>query len=143
MQTCLEKRNIPRRESVCIKGLEGINVQLVNNVLRGLAGLLNAQIENEPTRIIPTVKPSIQTTPYQKRLEEYGELLSVKDLTEIFKCVPRTITNWERGGILVNVAETSTEVNKNGNKKRGKEKRYRRDTVSQSIKLQEKFNANR
>lgn len=141
MKTCLEKRNIPRRENVRIMGLEGIDVSLVNTVLRGIAGLISTETKDVPLHITPTIKPSIQTSPFQKKLEEYGELLSVKDLTSIFNCVPRTITNWERDGLLFNVAETSTETNKRGGKKRGKEKRYRKDTILQSIKLQEKFNA--
>lgn len=116
-------------------------MSLVNSVLRGLVGLINPETKDGPLHRIPTIKPSIQASPFEKKLEEYGELLSVKDLTSIFKCVPRTITNWEREGLLVNVAETSTETNKRGNKKRGKEKRYRKDTILQSIKLQEKYNA--
>lgn len=74
-----------------------------------------------------------------KKLEEYGELLSVKDLTEIFGCTPRTITNWESKGLILNVAETSEEINAVGRKKRGQEKRYRKDAILRSVALREKF----
>ena len=74
-----------------------------------------------------------------KKLEEYGELLSVKDLTGIFGCTPRTIANWESKGLILNVSETSEEINAVGRKKRGQEKRYRKDTILRSVALREKF----
>ena len=84
---------------------------------------------------------SIEQSPLQKTLDEYGELLSVNDLTEIFHCDRRTITNWEAAGYLHNVAETSQETNTLGRRKRGQEKRYRKDAVLKQLKLQEKYNA--
>lgn len=141
MKTCLEKRNIPRRENVRIMGLEGIDVSLVNSVLRGLVGLINPETKDGTLHSIPTIKPSIQTSPFEKKLEEYGELLSVKDLTDIFQCDRRTISNWEVEGYIQNVAETTQETNSVGRRKRGKEKRYRKEAVIRQVKLQEKYNA--
>lgn len=80
-------------------------------------------------------------TPLTKKLDEFGELLSVKDLTEIFHCDRRTISNWEAEGYIHNVADTSQETNSSGRRKRGKEKRYRKDAVLRQVKLQEKYNA--
>lgn len=80
-------------------------------------------------------------TPLTKKLDEFGELLSVKDLTEIFQCDRRTISNWEAEGYIHNVADTSQETNSFGRRKRGKEKRYRKDAVLRQVKLQEKYNA--
>ena len=76
---------------------------------------------------------------YEKKLQDYGDFLSVKDLTEIFDCTPRTITNWEEKGWIINVAETSNEINAAGRRKRGQEKRYRKDTIQRSVFLQERF----
>ena len=90
----------------------------------------------------PTTKKKqelVQASKLEKKLQDYGELLSVKDLTEIFSCTPRTITNWEEKGWIVNVAETSDEVNVMGRRKRGQEKRYRKDSILRSIVLQERF----
>lgn len=89
----------------------------------------------------PTLKKEkpVEVDRLAKKLEEYGELLSVKDLTEIFGCTPRTITNWESKGMILNVAETSEEVNVVGRKKRGQEKRYRKDAILRSVALREKY----
>lgn len=92
--------------------------------------------EEKPTR--KKEKP-VEVDRLAKKLEEYGELLSVKDLTEIFGCTPRTITNWESKGMILNVAETSEEVNVVGRKKRGQEKRYRKDAILRSVALREKY----
>lgn len=76
-----------------------------------------------------------------KRLEEdYGEFLSVKDICDIFRVTPRTVSNWEQKGILINVAGVSDEVNSVGRKKRGQTKKYRKEKVQEAIALQEKFN---
>lgn len=77
----------------------------------------------------------------EKKLSEYGEYLSVNDLTEIFGVTSRTITNWEDNGIITNVSPKSEEVNSLGRKKRGQEKRYRKDAIIRSVLLQEKYNA--
>jgi len=82
-----------------------------------------------------------QETELSRKLNDYGEFLSVKNLTEIFNCDRRTITNWEVEGYLHNVAEISQETNCAGRRKRGKEKRYRKDAVLRQVKLQEKYNA--
>ena len=84
------------------------------------------------------LQPS-ETSKFEKKLENYGDLLSVKDLTEIFGCTPRTISNWETKGWIVNVAATSDEVNAAGRKKRGQEKRYRKDSILRSVLLQERY----
>lgn len=80
------------------------------------------------------------TSKLHKRLEDYGEFLSVKDICDIFGVTPRTVSNWEQKGILINVAEVSDEVNSIGRKKRGQAKKYRKDKVQEDIALQEKFN---
>lgn len=84
-------------------------------------------------------KQPTETSKLEKRLQDYGDLLSVKDLIEIFGCTPRTITNWEKKGWIVNVAETSDEVNAAGRKKRGQEKRYRKEAIIRSVFLQERY----
>ena len=81
----------------------------------------------------------VEISKFEKKLQSYGELLSVKDLTEIFCCTPRTISNWEEKGWIVNVAETSDEINVMGRRKRGQEKRYRKDSILRSIALRERF----
>lgn len=81
----------------------------------------------------------VELCKFEKKLQNYGELLSVKDLTEIFCCTPRTITNWEEKGLIVNIAETSDEINVMGRRKRGQEKRYRKDSILRSIALRERF----
>ena len=75
-----------------------------------------------------------------RRLSDYGEFLTVADLTQIFDCSSRTITNWEKDGIIVNVAKKSEEINAAGHRKRGQEKRYRTEAILRSVVLQEKFN---
>lgn len=82
-----------------------------------------------------------QETELSRKLNDYGEFLSVRDLTEIFHCDRRTISNWEAEGYIHNVADTSQETNSSGRRKRGKEKRYRKDAVLRQVKLQEKYNA--
>ncbi|MBR4758360.1 MAG: hypothetical protein IK084_06085 [Bacteroidaceae bacterium] len=96
----------------------------------------NGEHESEK---VAAVKPT-EPNRFCKALEDYGELLSVKDLTEIFGCSSRTITNWEASGLIVNVAETSDEINAIGRRKRGQEKRYRKEAILRSIALQEKYN---
>ena len=90
----------------------------------------------------PTAKKKqepIEVSKFEKKLKDYGELLSVKDLMEIFGCTARTITNWEANGWIVNVAETSEEVNALGRRKRGQEKRYRKESILRSLVLRERF----
>ena len=96
------------------------------------------EVKHESVR--PAEEKPRETNKFRKALEDYGDLLSVKDLTEIFGCSSRTITNWEASGLIVNVAETSDEVNVIGRRKRGQEKRYRKAAVLRSIALQEKYN---
>ena len=96
------------------------------------------EIKHESER--PADAKSAVVSKFRKALEDYGELLSVKDLTEIFGCSSRTITNWEASGLIVNVAETSDEVNAVGRRKRGQEKRYRKEAILRNIALQEKYN---
>ena len=81
-----------------------------------------------------------QESKLSRRLSEYGDFLTVADLTQIFGCTPRTITNWEKDGIIVNVAKKSDDINIVGRRKRGQEKRYRTEAVLRSVVLQEKFN---
>lgn len=108
-------------------------VKYINRVREDMEG---PQVE-KPT---PRNEKPVEVNRFAKKLEEYGELLSVKDLTDIFGCTPRTITNWESKGWIVNVAETSEEINVVGRKKRGQEKRYRKESILRSIALQEKYN---
>ena len=98
----------------------------------------DGELKHEPER--PADAKSVVVSKFRKALEDYGELLSVKDLTEIFGCSSRTITNWEASGLIVNVAETSDEVNAVGRRKRGQEKRYRKEAILRNIALQEKYN---
>ena len=104
---------------------------------------VQADLSDEPqVSDTPTAKKEqkpVEVSKLEKKLQDYGELLSVKDLTEIFGCTPRTITNWEANGWIVNVAETSEEVNALGRRKRGQEKRYRKDTILRSLVLRERF----
>ena len=104
---------------------------------------VQADLSNEPqVSDTPTTKkeqPPVEVSKYEKKLQDYGELLSVKDLTEIFGCTARTIANWETNGWIVNVAETSEEVNALGRRKRGQEKRYRKETIMRSLVLRERF----
>ena len=62
----------------------------------------------------PTAKKEqkpVEVSKFEKKLQDYGELLSVKDLTEIFNCTPRTMTYWEALRWILKGAETSGEVN--------------------------------
>lgn len=76
----------------------------------------------------------------EKKLSDYDNFLTVNDLMAIFKCTRRTITNWEKNDFIKNVARTSDEKNTLGRKKRGQEKRYRKDEIMRSLVLQEKYN---
>lgn len=87
----------------------------------------------------PTLESTKPRSELAKKLDEYQDLLSVKNLTVIFGCTPRTITNWERKGWIINVANTSDEKNSIGRKKRGQEKRYRKDAILRSLVLQERY----
>lgn len=91
----------------------------------------------------PTENTAKSETPLQKKLSDYPELLSVKDITEIFGVSSRTVKNWEDEGYLLNVSETSVEETALGRKKRGKEKRYKKEAVIRNIHLNEKFNSTR
>lgn len=106
---------------------------------------VQADLSEEPqVSDTPTAKKEqnpVEVSKYEKKLQDYGELLSVKDLTEIFGCTARTIANWETNGWIVNVAETSEEVNALGRRKRGQEKRYRKETILRSLALRERFEA--
>lgn len=104
---------------------------------------VQADLSDEPqVSDTPTAKKEqnpVEVSKFEKKLQDYGELLSVKDLTEIFGCTARTIANWETNGWIVNVAETSEEVNALGRRKRGQEKRYRKETILRSLDLRERF----
>ena len=90
----------------------------------------------------PRQENVIHRTPLQKKLEEYPELLTVKDIMDIFQLkTDRTVRNWEKEGLLTNVSEVSTERNSNGHLKRAKEKRYRKEAVLHNLLLNEKYNA--
>lgn len=89
---------------------------------------------------VPSEPVKEQESKLSRRLSEYGEFLTVADLTQIFDCTSRTITNWEKDGIIVNVAKKSDDLNAVGHRKRGQEKRYRTEAVLRSVVLQEKFN---
>lgn len=88
-------------------------------------------------------REKVSVNPLSKPLEQYGDFLTVNDLTAIFGCSPRTVFNWERDGLIVNVATTSDETNSVGRKKRGQEKRYRKEDVLKSVALQQKLNEKR
>ena len=100
---------------------------------------VQADLSDEPQVSETPATKKEQLSKFEKKMQDYGELLSVKDLTEIFNCTPRTIANWEDRGLIVNVAETSEEVNALGRRKRGQEKRYRKDTILRSLVLRERF----
>ena len=106
-------------------------------LLMGKKIVSNRNVKSEE-EITPLRK---QETALSKKLNDYGEFLSVNDLTKIFNCDRRTIANWETEGYLNNIAETTQETNCAGRRKRGKEKRYRKEAVLRQIKLQEKYNA--
>ena len=76
----------------------------------------------------------------RSKLEEYDEFLSVKDICDIFKITPRTVSNWESQGLLINLSEVSDERTSLGRKKRGKKKQYRKDTLIKNVTIQEKYN---
>ena len=95
------------------------------------------QVSDTPAEM--KVEKPVEVSKFEKKLQDYGELLSVKDLTEIFGCTARTIANWEKNGWIVNVSETSEEVNAMGRRKRGQEKRYRKETILRSLVLRERF----
>lgn len=105
--------------------------------------LMTNNIDTEPItdKIQEESFASSKTIPikYKRTLDNYGDFLSVKDLTTIFHCTPRTITNWETKGYLFNVAETNSDTTRAGRKKRGAEKRFRKDAILTQIELQEKF----
>ena len=89
----------------------------------------------------PRQENVVKKTPLQKKLEEYPELLTVKDIMDIFQLkTDRTVRNWEKEGIITNVSEVSTERNSNGHLKRSKEKRYRKEAVLHNLLLNEKYN---
>lgn len=102
--------------------------------------LPDKQFQFTSTKESSTIQPS-KPSRFQRTLDEYGELLSVKDLTAIFRCDRKTIYNWEKKGYLTNVSETSGETNVLGNKKRGEEKRFLKEAILKRIELQEKFNS--
>ncbi len=87
-------------------------------------------------------KKEEQPSVFYKTLEKYGDLLSTKEMVEIFGRTPHTLSNWEKEGLIVNVSETSTKYNSNGHKARGKDKRYRKADILKKIELQAKFNEN-
>ena len=97
--------------------------------------------EEKELPIEPEKKEPKTESKFNKRLKDYGEFLTVKDLCEIFKSTPRTVSNWETKGLIVNVSATSSETNALGRKKRGAEKRYRKEAILKSVALQEKYNA--
>lgn len=87
-----------------------------------------------------TLVEAPQVSPLGKRLSEYGDYLSVEDLTKVFGCVSRTISNWEQSGIISSISPKSSEMTSLGKRKRGAEKRYRKSAIIQSTILQEKYN---
>ena len=119
----------------------GLQKWFLQQAIELLEGLTGKQTKRPAAQIIPSSIKPVETTALHKKLDEYDELLSVNDLTEIFHCDRRTISNWESEGWLHNLAETSQETNCLGRKKRGKEKRYAKDAILRQVKLQEKYNA--
>ena len=119
-------------------GLQKWFLQQAIELLEGLTGKHAKRPIAQDTA--SSIKP-VEATALHKKLDEYDELLSVKDLTDIFHCDRRTISNWESEGLLHNLAETSQERNCSGRRKRGKEKRFSKEAVLRQIKLHEKYNA--
>lgn len=130
------------REAKFLNEMVGVQKWYFNEAIAFLNSLTGKETRATKTlsKVEEPQKREVET-PLTKKLDDYGELLSVKDLTDIFQCDRRTITNWEAEGYIHNVAETSQETNSVGRRKRGKEKRYRKEAVLRQVKLQEKYNA--
>jgi len=129
----------------CFYSLQVIDGILFDSVNKALS-CFEAKVKKLEKR--NTVKKESDTddrvkseTPLQKKLSDYPELLTVKDIKEIFGVSDRTVTNWQRDGLLVNVSEVSEEQTILGRKKRGKEKRYKKEAVMHNLLLNEKYNA--
>ena len=127
------------REAYFLNEMVRLQKWYIGEAIDYLAGF-SGEEKKAQKKVAPTETIIEQESKLSKRLSEYGEFLTVADLTQIFDCVPRTITNWEKDGIIVNVAKKSDEINAVGHRKRGQEKRYRTEAVMRSVVLQEKFN---
>lgn len=150
------------KETIKGKGLSSVNHNEVLNAiiaghpefepfyhLQNIEALLLQSVEktlsyfgvNSASSESPRHENAIQQTPLQRKLEEYPELLTVKDIMEIFQLkTDRTVRNWEKEGLLTNVSEVSTERNSNGHLKRSKGKRYRKEAMIHNLLLNEKYN---
>ena len=96
---------------------------------------------DEPSGPSQEDKSIQKETTFEKELAKYSELLTVKDIMEIYHLTTdRTVRRWEEQGLLINVSEVSNETNSNGHRKRGKNSLFRKDAVLSNIKLNEKFN---
>lgn len=127
------------REAYFLNEMVGVQKWYIGEAIDYLEGFVGEEKKIQK-KVAPTETVLEQESKLSRRLAEYGEFLTVADLTQIFNCVPRTITNWEKDGIIVNVAKKSDDINAVGRRKRGQEKRYRTEAVLRSVVLQEKFN---
>lgn len=126
------------REAYFLNEMVGIQKWFIKEAIDYLEGFTEKVEHKKKDSTTEPIRE--QENKLYRRLSEYGEFLSVADLTQIFNCVPRTITNWEKDGIIFNVAKKSDDINSIGHRKRGQEKRYRTDDILRSVVLQEKFN---
>ena len=128
------------REAYFLNEMVRLQKWYIGEAIDFLEGFSGEEKKAQKKKVAPTETIIEQESKLSKRLSEYGEFLTVADLTQIFDCVPRTITNWEKEGIINNVAKKSDEINAVGHRKRGQEKRYHTEAILRSVVLQEKFN---
>ena len=114
--------------------------QLVSLCLAANA-ILNPSTTSMSGRDVDVQIPEPPMDSFAEKLKDFPELLSVDDIINIFHVTPRTITNWERKGYIINVSKTSEETNSLGRRKRGNAKRYRKDAIAKSVFLAGRYNA--
>jgi DNA-binding transcriptional MerR regulator len=71
-------------------------------------------------------------------LADYPEILSTSDVAKIFNRKDYTIRDWERKGMLINVAEDATEdkgTNSNGHRKRRQSLLFRKSDIIKDTNL--------
>lgn len=131
-----------RLKKLVLRGMKSSLARTIDFVGMNLRDYVTPPIQEQKPRKVESIQeePKLESK-LHKKLAEYGEFLSVKDLCDAFHVTPRTVANWEAQGFLVNISAVSEETNSLGRRKRGPEKRYLKESVIKNVALQEKFNA--